>query len=81
MLSQFETKQILTKALEQSFQATVDKILTEMARLPTVAVASPRVDCAVSIDQISFSSNINAPDTTKMYKQGYAYGKRLLAEL
>lgn len=49
LLSQPDTKEFLQRALEQSFQQTVDTVLKGMTRVPTVAVPSNRVDCAVSL--------------------------------
>lgn len=48
LLSQPDTRQILTTALEQSFQATIDATLKQMLRVPLESVPVVR-DCAVKL--------------------------------
>lgn len=52
ILSNPETKDLILRALDQSFHETVNRVLAELTRIPAAAVPSgpsPRVDCAVSI--------------------------------
>jgi hypothetical protein len=54
MLNDPQTRQILTKALEQSFHETVDSILRELSRIPTESFSTVR-DALVKLPDLGIA--------------------------